>query len=136
MPDHLPGLAVLGLQLVDSGGCSWRVTCDLFHEECLMRGWGNTSVLLGPPWCGNPTIIFGGLGEDDFIYEVETLWPGFGHSYDAGYYEGYTSDTLFDPFPSTTPYQMIHSSAALLNESMLITCGGHGPLNTCHGEAR
>ena len=100
--------------------------CQLFGQECYFTGWGDPTVFLGPSRCVDPTVIIGGRGEDGYIAEVETLWPGFGHDYGRGYHNGYIVDDLFDPFPGINIYG---HAATNLNSTMIIVCGG----DECHG---
>ena len=83
-------------------------------------------------------MVIGGYGEDGPVTQVETLWPGYDDGYDKS---GYFVDNLFDPvdsIPDLGYSDFMYSSAVLLDENTIMSCGGYpsglGPSNAdCYG---
>ena len=77
--------------------------------------------------------MIGGQGEDGPVTQVETLWPGFDDGYDKS---GYFVDHLFDPvdsIPDLGYYDFMYSSAVLLDENTIMSCGGYSHSDYCYG---
>ena len=80
-------------------------------------------------------IVFGGDGEDRIDPKmVETIWPGYDDGFDDS---GYSTIGDFDDVPDI-PEQSYGSwwwtSAVLLNDNMIMACGGGYPAtNKCFG---
>ena len=79
--------------------------------------------------------MFGGDGENRADpQEVEVIWPGYDDGFDDS---GYVTMGHFDPIPKI-PEQSYgsfwYSGAVLLNDTMIMTCGGGYPAtNKCFG---
>ena len=95
-------------------------------------------LTLGPPECSDPIVVFGGDGEDIIDpQEVEVIWPGSG---DVGFNNkfGYSTIGNFDPLPIIPDDfygSFWNSGAILLNDTLIMTCGGGGSsaTNRCFG---
>ena len=92
-------------------------------------------LILGPAKCQNAVVIFGGDGEDRVDpKDVEVMWPGYDDGFDD---YGYVTIGDFDPVPDI-PEQSYgsfwYTSAVLLNDTMIMACGGGYPAtNKCFG---
>ena len=80
-------------------------------------------------------VIFGGDGEDRLDpRDVEVMWPGYDDGFDDSGYVTIGNFDLLPDIPEQSYGSFWYSSAVLMNDSMIMACGGGYPAtNKCFG---